>query len=286
MTYEEMADFLVDTLNVEHAVNLDGGGSTAMVIQGAVANCPSDGADPPCTGNERSVPNALLLVRRDPTSTLPLADDFAPSGRSLAWDEKFSFNPVVPFSPTAPGGDGHVCQVRNPEGNHETMSIGTPGDADFAVSAMVWCDHRPEVAADGFERVGIFARDDGNANFDSPELGGGNCYALTFDTDTGRIRAGVVIGGEFTDFRESDPVLEPEDAWRLFRIECTGDRVRYLVDGQVLADIVDSSRARGRAGIAHHEHFGTDSNALGAHVDRFVIESTPQTVTATGLAVR
>lgn len=57
MSFAEMADFLL-TLGATDALNLDGGGSTAMVIDGEVVNRPSD-----ITG-ERAVANALLLVER------------------------------------------------------------------------------------------------------------------------------------------------------------------------------------------------------------------------------
>ncbi len=57
MTLVEVADFL-RTLGVAHALNLDGGGSTTLVIDGKVVNVPSDP-----TG-ERVVGNALLVERR------------------------------------------------------------------------------------------------------------------------------------------------------------------------------------------------------------------------------
>jgi hypothetical protein len=252
--FDTMADFLIGTLGVEQAINLDGGGSTTMVISGEVANCPSDGADPPCTGSERNVANALLLVERDPTSDLPIQDDFPASGRLAAWEDKFTFNPVVPFAPTAPGGDGNVLEVIDPTGGYDTVSIGAPGDADYAVEAWVLCDHRPEV------------------NFESDERGGGNCYALTFDTDTGRIQAAVVVDGVLTDLRASDPLLLPSDAWRLFRIECLADRICFLVDGEVIADVPDSTHPDGRGGGGHHEYFSTNANAQGTRLESFLFE--------------
>ena len=56
MTLPELAS-LFEGLAVEEALNLDGGGSTALVVEGAVTNRPSD-----VTG-ERAVVNALALVR-------------------------------------------------------------------------------------------------------------------------------------------------------------------------------------------------------------------------------
>lgn len=59
MTLAELAA-LFERLGARHAVNLDGGGSTAMVVRGRVVNRPSD-----ATG-ERPVGNALLLERCEP----------------------------------------------------------------------------------------------------------------------------------------------------------------------------------------------------------------------------
>ncbi len=57
MTLVEAAAFL-RTLGLAHALNLDGGGSTTLVIDGKIVNVPSD-----VTG-ERPVGNALLVERR------------------------------------------------------------------------------------------------------------------------------------------------------------------------------------------------------------------------------
>jgi hypothetical protein len=57
MTLAEAAEFLRGQ-GVEHALNLDGGGSTVLIIDGRVVNSPSD------TGGERPVANALLIEAR------------------------------------------------------------------------------------------------------------------------------------------------------------------------------------------------------------------------------
>ena len=56
MNFDDMARFLID-IGAWDAVNLDGGGSTAMVVNGKVVNSPSDP-----TG-ERAVANVLLVER-------------------------------------------------------------------------------------------------------------------------------------------------------------------------------------------------------------------------------
>ncbi|MHB1310715.1 MAG: phosphodiester glycosidase family protein [Gemmatimonadaceae bacterium] len=59
MTLAESAGFLY-ALGITQALNLDGGGSTTLVINGKVVNTPSDPA------GERPVGNALLIERRRP----------------------------------------------------------------------------------------------------------------------------------------------------------------------------------------------------------------------------
>jgi len=59
MMLSELGDFMVE-IGVDHAINLDGGGSTAMVIQNDVVNNPSDG------GLQRSVANALYVTMENP----------------------------------------------------------------------------------------------------------------------------------------------------------------------------------------------------------------------------
>jgi hypothetical protein len=63
MTLYELADLLID-LGVYQGVNLDGGGSTTMVVRGEVVNRPSDAQ------GERSVSNALLVISHAATDTL------------------------------------------------------------------------------------------------------------------------------------------------------------------------------------------------------------------------
>ena len=59
MNFQEMGDFLL-SLGVWNAINLDGGGSTTMVIHDKIVNSPSDK-----TG-ERPVANTLQVIRLNP----------------------------------------------------------------------------------------------------------------------------------------------------------------------------------------------------------------------------
>lgn len=67
MTYVDMANFLL-WIGAHNGVNLDGGGSTTMVVRGEVVNSPSD------PGGERSVANTLQVVSTAPLGTLHFLD--------------------------------------------------------------------------------------------------------------------------------------------------------------------------------------------------------------------
>ncbi len=63
MSYKELGDYM-KSWGVYQGLNLDGGGSSTMVVRGVIVNSPSD------IGGERSVANSLLLISTAPTDTL------------------------------------------------------------------------------------------------------------------------------------------------------------------------------------------------------------------------
>ncbi|MEZ5966305.1 MAG: hypothetical protein R3F56_20890 [Planctomycetota bacterium] len=202
-------------------------------------------------------------------SPLPLIDRFTAKGRDLAvWQTKFAPHAVRPVAPAAPGGDGYALVVQDPNGGYDTERIGPLDATDYAVEAQIYCDYRPELSANGFERVGIFARDDGNGTFD--DTGGGSCYALTWDSGDGRVRCSRVLRGAATDLLSS-PVLRPTTAWRRLRIEARGTALRFLVDGQTVLQTIDATLPRGQAGIGHHEWFTDNRLARGTRAEAFAL---------------
>ena len=64
MTLDELANLML-SIGAHNAVNLDGGGSSTLVIHNEVVNSPSD------AGGERSVANALFAVREMEVSSIP-----------------------------------------------------------------------------------------------------------------------------------------------------------------------------------------------------------------------
>jgi hypothetical protein len=87
MTLPELASFMRE-LGCVQALNLDGGGSTTMVVRGRVMNNPSDAA------GERAVANALLLVCNAPPGRVKHLDITA-SRAVLRPGEKFDFNIIA-----------------------------------------------------------------------------------------------------------------------------------------------------------------------------------------------
>lgn len=64
MTLHELAQFMI-SIGVHYGLNLDGGGSTTMIVRDQVMNVPSD-------GSQRPVANAMLVI-----STAPVSDSLA-----------------------------------------------------------------------------------------------------------------------------------------------------------------------------------------------------------------
>ncbi len=96
MSLSELADFMIH-IGVAQAVNLDGGGSTAMYVRGEIENVPSDGL-----GTERVVKNSLVAFTALPhgsLSAIQVEPDYYRifEGESVqlkvsGWDE--NYNPV------------------------------------------------------------------------------------------------------------------------------------------------------------------------------------------------
>jgi len=65
MTLKQLGEFMLRIGNIYQGVNLDGGGSTTMVVNGNVENLPSGGP-----GIQRAVANGLMVVSTAPQGTL------------------------------------------------------------------------------------------------------------------------------------------------------------------------------------------------------------------------
>ncbi|MBX7244741.1 MAG: phosphodiester glycosidase family protein [Candidatus Sumerlaeaceae bacterium] len=263
MSFQEMADYLSTAFGITDAVNLDGGGSSTMVVNGALANAPSDSWPP---GTERAVASAVMVVKRPIPAVATLTDSFPSTGRQLPWDDKFTFNDVQAFSPASPGGDGYVMAVRDPSGGLESTHVGNATDADYSVQAHIYLEYRP--AESGQERYGLFARDNGNFAFNSTSYNGGYCYMMMYDTTDGRLRAGKTTNGTITDLLPAVMNITTS-GWHQFRITCAGTNIRYHLDGTQILNVTDTSYSRGWAGVAYNESLTNNALIHGTRVDNF-----------------
>lgn len=276
MDFDEMVTFILDTVagiigsTGLNAVNVDGGGSTTMVVNGALVNAPSG----PPVGLQRALPNAVMLVRQ-PAQVQPAAtvtDSFPASGfRQLSWDDKRNYNRIVAFSPTAPGGDGYVMSVHRPAalgGGMETTHIGRLADTDYRIKCQVYCEYRPTLASGNSETYGIFARDDGDVAFTTSSFLGGDCYVMTYDARSGRLRCGELVNGSITDFLPATQNILAS-GWHQFEILCVGSNISYYMDSVLKVAVTDTTRPRGLAGIGYNETLTDDSLIRGTRVDNF-----------------
>ncbi len=203
----------------------------------------------------------------------PYRDTFPAAGRELdSWQDKFTESEIIPFSPTSPGGDGYVLVVKDPAGGMETTRIGNLTDADYFAQCDIYCNYRPQLESDGFERVGIFIRDNGNGAFEHTHGGGGYCYILAWDSGDGRLWCVKSVNGATTDLAGT-PIHRPSTAWRRMRIEARGSQLTFKCDGEAILTVSDSSFSQGQCGIGWHEYFTTDSNMQGTIADNFLADS-------------
>ncbi|HEX5050776.1 MAG TPA: hypothetical protein VFZ65_03290 [Planctomycetota bacterium] len=199
--------------------------------------------------------------------SFPMRDTFPATGPQLqSWLPKFTTPVSVAASPPPPSGDATVLRVMDPAGGTESLRL-VPGLArDLGWQATLLCEHRPQLAADGFERIGIFVRDQAAGAFDGTLSQQGACYALTWDSHDGRVRCLRVQGGTSTDLLPA-PLFVPGTAWRRFCIDAVGSELTFTLDGERLLQTNDTTYASGDFGIGFHEFFTTNTNMRGTRVD-------------------
>jgi hypothetical protein len=156
----------------------------------------------------------------------------------------------------------------DPAGGTESIRLSPGLVCDVGIQADLLCEHRPHLAADGFERIGVFVRDRAAGAFDGTLSQQGACYALTWDGHDGRIRCLRVQGGTSTDLLPV-PRFALGTGWRRFRIEAAGSELAFVLDGQRLLQVTDAAHGSGEFGIGYREFFTTNANMRGARVDSF-----------------
>ncbi|MGE3171804.1 MAG: hypothetical protein AB7O97_04210 [Planctomycetota bacterium] len=200
--------------------------------------------------------------------SFPLHDEFAAGAQLSSWRAKFAQPSAVATTPPPPSGNATALRIMDPAGGTDSLRLSGGLTTDYGVQADLLCEHRPQLAADGFERIGVFARDRAAGAFDGTLSQQGACYALTWDSHDGRVRCLRAAGGALTDLLPA-PRFRTGTAWRRFRIDAQGPTLTFRLDGELLLQTVDATHPSGEFGIGFHEFFTTNANMRGARVDTF-----------------
>ncbi len=203
------------------------------------------------------------------TWTLPLEETGRDGKPALAWSTKAGAITAAKDTPATTGG-APIWQLVSPGRRYDCAWLGDPSWTDYRVEALVYCELRAAEEKIGYERVGIFLRDGGDRcgdTKDGVELG--QCYAMTFDTDDGGIRAGGVDNGGIDDFRPGKRFKLAESGWHRFAIRCEGDTLTYELDGAEFWKGKDATVKSGDCGVYYKTGFSDPAKTRGIRFAEF-----------------
>lgn len=217
-----------------------------------------------------------------PNQEFPITESFSTPGKCMFGRAKFNRAVVKSFSPSSPGGDGKSVFVTDAtnagNGLAESVLVGKPGHRNYFVQCHVYFNYLPAYVSPSqsrWERYGIFLRDDGFGGMDHTFEGGGNCYALLWDNDDGRLRAGRITDATVTDLLPATRTVTGS-GWHTMRIESRTNTIKYFLDGELLLQTTDTNFHSGQCGFGYRWYPGSPSSypaARGAYFDNFVADT-------------
>lgn len=183
----------------------------------------------------------------------------------LSWGVKFGeIGTADKNVPAAP--DGLSALALNDKSHKwDSAWIGDKTWTDYRAESWIYCDLRKDEKSDGYQRVGLFMRDNGQHvgdNKDEVEIGRNIC--MMFDSDDGSIRAGDIFNGTVGDFRK-DRYRVDKSGWYHFALEADGNTVRYFLNGELLHEEKNarSIPTQGDCGVYYNNHFKKDNPSYG-----------------------
>ncbi|MBX7246042.1 MAG: C39 family peptidase [Candidatus Sumerlaeaceae bacterium] len=196
-----------------------------------------------------------VCVEPATTFTLPLIETVANGRPALDWIVKKGRLEVANDVPATTDG-ATILKLATAGARYDSAWVGNGDWRDYRVEALVYCDYRPELEKKGFDRVGIFIRDNGDHAGDTKDgVELGETYAMTFDTDDGGIRAAYVENGGIRDFRRGPRYTIKESGWHRFAIRCAGDELVYELDGREFWRTRDRMLTSGDCGVYYKAGF-------------------------------
>ena len=222
--------------------------------------------------------NPALNLAVRPNNAFPIAENFAAAGESPFGRPKFNRSVVKSFAPAAPTpGDGLALFVTDStnsgDGVMESVMVGQVDHRNYFAQVDCYFNFKGNTGI-GYERYGLFVRDDGFAGLDQTFEGRGNCYAITFDSDDGHLRAARISEATITDLLPT-PRYEPSSGWHTLRIEANGDQITFRIDGTLMTTVTDTSHRSGPCGVAYSSHFTGYPADRGANFDNFRADTLP-----------
>jgi hypothetical protein len=168
-------------------------------------------------------------------------------------------------------------QTNHGQGTTESVSVGLPGHRNYFVQADVYFNFGTPAGV-GWERYGVFLRDDGFAGLNTTFEGAGNCYAILWDTDDGRLRAARIVDAAITDLI-SPARYVTGSAWRTMRIEARGNQIKFFLNSELLVQVNDTTFSSGQCGVGYVTHRTDWPATRGAYFDNFIadtLDTTPR----------
>ena len=230
MTMYELAGFLI-RLGVDTGINLDGGGSTTMLINGSVVNSPSD-------GTERAVGNCLVVLSKlgpetrsithvntdvsFPNSNASVNFSVLPDGGGSLTITRHEAQPEAPPTfPQPPAGAGYVplwCEISstmlpNSFVGSVTLDVGSVAGFGPNTHLLVY----PTGASAWLPMPGLYNAEDHSFTFETQHFGSfgfanpsGSAYALYVDTAPAETLANTI----YPDTSWGAPTsYEPDWTW-------------------------------------------------------------------------
>jgi hypothetical protein len=198
----------------------------------------------------------IIMPKNRPEQKLPMIADPEQGKPTLPWTVKFGQIQVADSFTTALPDGGKIMHLKTAGQTFDVAWLGDPQWKDYHVEAWVYCNLRTELKKSGWERVGIFAHDNGQHAADTKnEVEIGSSIAMMFDSDDGSLRVGDVLNGSIGDYRGTRYHIK-ESGWHKFAITCQGNTVTYGLDGQPL-HVQENVKGhpQGECGISYNSAF-------------------------------
>ena len=196
--------------------------------------------------------NVKVLVEPHETWQFPIMEKMQDNKPSLDWHVKFGSLKKSDVS----NNNKNALSLYTPGKKYDAAWIGNSTWSDYKVEAMIYCEYRPDEKPMGWERIGLFARDNGDhAIIVKNYQESGDLYCMTYDSDDGRLRAGNILNGLIADFHPKPYVYIKKSGWHKFSILCSGNSITYELDDKPFYQAQSKIRMNGSCGVFYSSTF-------------------------------